>query len=100
MGQSMRIHFSYIYFTDICIFSENGYLKRQWRDLDGGAEGAVAPGAAGEGQKMNTKTSMVNLAESGKSSHDGIADDLECPLSAPNHPIFCILHRHSQLRNG
>jgi len=24
-----------------------------------------------------------------------IADDLECPLTAPNYPIFCILHRHS-----
>ena len=24
-----------------------------------------------------------------------IADDLECPLTATNHPIFCILHRHS-----
>ena len=29
-----------------------------------------------------------------------IADDLECPLTIPNHPIFCILHRHSYLRNG
>ena len=33
-------------------------------------------------------------------SNGGIARDLECPLTAPNHPIFCILHRHSQLRNG
>ena len=30
----------------------------------------------------------------------GIADDLECPLTASNYPIFCILHRHSQRRNG
>ena len=29
-----------------------------------------------------------------------IAHDLECSLTAPNHPIFCILHRHSQLRKG
>jgi len=28
-------------------------------------------------------------------SNGGIAHDLECPLTAPNHPIFCILHRHS-----
>jgi len=28
-------------------------------------------------------------------SNGDIADDLECPLTAPNHPIFCILHRHS-----
>jgi len=28
-------------------------------------------------------------------SNDYIADDLECPLTAPNYPIFCILHRHS-----
>ena len=24
-----------------------------------------------------------------------IADDLECPITASNHPIFCILHRYS-----
>ena len=24
-----------------------------------------------------------------------IASDLECPLTTPNHPIFCILHCHS-----
>ena len=24
-----------------------------------------------------------------------IAVDLECPLTAPNYPIFCILLRHS-----
>ena len=24
-----------------------------------------------------------------------IADELECPLTTQNHPIFCILHRHS-----
>ena len=28
-------------------------------------------------------------------SNGGIADDLECPLTAQNYPIFCILHRHS-----
>ena len=28
-------------------------------------------------------------------SNGGIAHDLECPLTAPNHSIFCILHRHS-----
>jgi len=28
-------------------------------------------------------------------SNGDIADDLECPLTATNHPIFCILHRHS-----
>ena len=28
------------------------------------------------------------------------AVDLECPLATSNHPIFCISHRHSQLRNG
>jgi len=28
-------------------------------------------------------------------SNGDIADDLECPLAAPNYPIFCILHRHS-----
>ena len=28
-------------------------------------------------------------------SNGDIADDFECPLTAPNHPIFCILHRHS-----
>ena len=33
-------------------------------------------------------------------SNGDIAVDLECPLTTPNHPIFCILHRHSQLRNG
>ena len=33
-------------------------------------------------------------------SNVDIADDLECPLTTPNHPIFCISHRHSQLRNG
>jgi len=33
-------------------------------------------------------------------SNGDIADDLECPLNAPNYPIFCILHRHSQRRNG
>jgi len=33
-------------------------------------------------------------------SNGDIADDLECPLTAPNHPIFYISHRHSQLRNG
>jgi len=33
-------------------------------------------------------------------SNGDIADDLECPLTIPNHPIFCISHRHSQLRNG
>ena len=27
-------------------------------------------------------------------SNGDIADDLECPLTAPNYPIFCILHRH------
>ena len=33
-------------------------------------------------------------------SNGDIAVDLECPLTTPNHPIFCILHRRSQLRNG
>jgi len=33
-------------------------------------------------------------------SNGDIADDLECSLTTRNHPIFCILHRHSQLRNG
>ena len=28
------------------------------------------------------------------------ADDLECPLTAPNYPIFCILHRHSCVVTG
>jgi len=28
-------------------------------------------------------------------SNGDIADDFECPLTTPNHPIFCILHRHS-----
>jgi len=28
-------------------------------------------------------------------SNGDIADDLECPLTAPNYPIFCILHDHS-----
>ena len=33
-------------------------------------------------------------------SNGDIAVDLECPLTTPNYPIFCILRRHSQLRNG
>ena len=33
-------------------------------------------------------------------SNGDIAVDLECPLTTPNHPIFGISHRHSQLRNG
>jgi len=33
-------------------------------------------------------------------SNGDIAVDLECPLATPNHPIFCISHRYSQLRNG
>jgi len=33
-------------------------------------------------------------------SNGDIAVDLECPLTTPNRPIFCIFHRHSQLRNG
>ena len=33
-------------------------------------------------------------------SNGDIAVDLECPLTTPNHPIFCISHCHSQLRNG
>ena len=28
-------------------------------------------------------------------SNGDIADDLECPLTTQNHPIFCILHCHS-----
>jgi len=28
-------------------------------------------------------------------SNGDIAVDLECPLTTPNHLIFCILHRHS-----
>ena len=28
-------------------------------------------------------------------SNGDIADNLECPLTTPNHPIFCILHCHS-----
>ena len=28
-------------------------------------------------------------------SNGDIVDDLECPLTTPNHPIFCILHCHS-----
>jgi len=28
-------------------------------------------------------------------SNGDIADDLEFPLTAPNYPIFCILHRYS-----
>jgi len=28
-------------------------------------------------------------------SNGNIADDLEYPLTTPNHPIFCILHCHS-----
>ena len=28
-------------------------------------------------------------------SNGDIANDLECPLTAPKYPIFCILHRHS-----
>jgi len=33
-------------------------------------------------------------------SNGDIAVDLGCPLTTPNHPIFCILRRHSLLRNG
>ena len=33
-------------------------------------------------------------------SNGDIAHDLASPLSTPNHPIFCILHRHSLLRSG
>ena len=33
-------------------------------------------------------------------SNGGIAHDLECSLTTQKHPIFCILHRHLQLRNG
>ena len=33
-------------------------------------------------------------------SNGDIAVDLECPLTTPNHHIFCISHHHSQLRNG
>jgi len=25
---------------------------------------------------------------------------MSAPIATPNHPIFCILHRHSYLRNG
>jgi len=32
-------------------------------------------------------------------SNGDIADDLECPLSAPNYPNLYILHRFSYLRN-
>ena len=28
-------------------------------------------------------------------SNGDISDDLVCPLTAPNYPIFCSLHRHS-----
>ena len=28
-------------------------------------------------------------------SNGDIADDIECPLNTPNHPIFYILHCHS-----
>jgi len=28
-------------------------------------------------------------------SNGDIDDDFECPLTTPDHPIFCILHRHS-----
>ena len=33
-------------------------------------------------------------------SNGDIAIDLEYPLTTPNRLIFCISHRHSQLRNG
>ena len=33
-------------------------------------------------------------------SNGDIAVDFQCPLTTPNHPIFCISYRHSQLRNG
>jgi len=31
----------------------------------------------------------------GALSNGDIADNLECLLTAPNYPIFCILHSHS-----
>jgi len=32
-------------------------------------------------------------------SNNDIAHDLECPLTTPSHPIFCILHRHSVIHS-
>jgi len=38
---------------------------------------------------------MVSIKVECALSNGDIADDLECPLTAPNYPILCILHRHS-----
>ena len=68
-----------------------------------------APNAGGVGQSRRLSTNNCLYPENGtwfllKSnrkevvcalSNGDIADDLESPLTTLNHPIFCILHRHS-----
>jgi len=38
---------------------------------------------------------MVSIEVECTLSNGDVVDDIECPLTAPNHPICCILHHHS-----
>ena len=78
------------------------------REIRPGSTPTGAPNAGGVGQNRRLSTNNWLSLETVQDrrmvsikvficalSNGDIADDLECPLTAPNYPIFCILHRHS-----
>jgi len=81
------------------------------REIRPGSPPTRAPNACGVGQNRRLLTNNRLLSWKRQNRHmvsikveyevvcalsnGDIADDRDCPLTAPNHPIFCILHRHS-----
>ena len=95
------------------------FAAKDLRDIRPGSPPTRAPNAGGVGQNRRLLTNNRLYLEKDKKikdrrmvsvkveqevvcalSNGGIARDLEYPLTIPKQPIFCILHRHSQLRNG
>ena len=65
-------------------------------------------GGVGQNRRLLTKTGFISKTVQDRRivfiqveqevvyapSNGGIAHDLDCFLTTPNHSIFCILHRH------
>ena len=89
---------------------------KDFREIRPGSPPPRAPNAGWVGQNRRLLTNNRLYLENGTNRHivsikveqevvcalsnGDITVDLECLLTTPNHPIFCISHRHSQLRNG
>jgi len=65
-------------------------------------EGAECRWGGSKSVTFSQITGYMSKTVQDRSNRKSYADWWHCrwPWVPPNHPIFCILHRHSQLRNG